>query len=146
VIPSFDGHGNLPPGVHFASWDEIVSRYGTNEYRTELLRGFRAALDSLRAAGCRRVYLDGSFVTDKKQPGDFDACWEIDGVDPDLLDPELLDFSHRRAAQKRRYGGELFVADSPAEPDGAVFRDFFQRQRGTDALKGIIAIDLGGFA
>lgn len=144
MIPSFDEHGNLPPGIHFATWNEIVGRYGTNEHRQGLLSGLRGALESLRAAGCRIVYLDGSFVTAKEYPGDFDACWEIEGVDPGLLDPELLDFSERRAAQKRRYGGELFVADSPADPGGTAFREFFQQQRGASTLKGIIAIDPGG--
>jgi hypothetical protein len=121
-----------------------VNRYSTSEHRTELLDGLRAALDSLRAAGCRRAYLDGSFVTDKERPGDFDACWEAEGVDPDLLDPVLLDFSDRRAAQKRRYGGELFPAEAAAEPHGTIFLDYFQRDRDTGDPKGIVALDLEG--
>jgi len=76
----------------------------------------KRALDSLRAAGCQRAYIDGSFVTDKDDPEDFDACWEVAGVDPARLDPELLDFSKRRAAQKAKYRGELFPADSGADP------------------------------
>ena len=86
-----DERGNLPPGIHRATWDEIVERYATNERREQLVNGLRAAIESLRTAGCSRVYLDGSFVTDKELPGDFDACWEADGVDADLLDPVLLD-------------------------------------------------------
>ncbi len=105
MIPSFDEGGNLPSGIHQATWDEIVERYATNERRGQQVDGLRSAIESLRAAGCSRVYLDGSFVTDKMVPGDFDACWEGRGVDPDLLDPVLLDFSHRRAAQKAKYGG-----------------------------------------
>lgn len=57
------------------------------------------------------------------------ACWEADGVDADLLDPVLLDLRDRRRAQKVKYGGELFVADWPAEPGGKRFIDFFQRDR-----------------
>ena len=143
MIPSFDERGNLPPGIHSATWDEIVERYATNERREQLLDGLRAAIESLHAAGCSCVYLDGSFVTDKELPGDFDACWEASGVDPDLLDPVLLDFSDRRAAQQARYGGELFPADVAAEPSGTLFLDYFQRDRITGEPKGIIAIDLG---
>ena len=146
MIPSFDEHGDLPPGVHRATWDEIVERYATNERREQLVNGLRAAIESLRTAGCSRVYLDGSFVTDKELPGDFDACWEADGVDADLLDPVLLDLSDRRRAQKAKYGGELFVADWPAEPGGKRFIDFFQRDRVTGAAKGIVAIDLEALA
>jgi len=107
-----------------------------------LLDGFGEAVASLRAAGCTRVYLDGSFVTDKEAPGDFDACWEASGVDPDLLDPVLLDFNDRRAAQKARYGGELFPAQVAAEPGGTVFLAYFQRDRQTGEPKGIVALDL----
>lgn len=88
------------------------------------------------------AYLDGSFVTAKELPGDFDACWEIAGVDPDRLDRELLDFSDRRAAQMARYGGELFPAETAAEPAGTTFLDYFQRDRDTGQPKGIVAIDL----
>ena len=142
MIPSFDERGNLPPGIHPATWDEIVERYAITEHRAALLDGFGEAVASLTAAGCARVYLDGSFVTDKEAPGDFDACWEAGGVDPDLLDPVLLDFSDRRAAQKARYGGELFPAQVAAEPGGTVFLEYFQRDRQTGEPKGIVALDL----
>jgi hypothetical protein len=54
----------------------------------------------------------------------------------------LLDFSNRRAAQKAKYGGELFTAELRAEPGGTRFIDYFQRDRTAGARKGIIAIDL----
>jgi hypothetical protein len=136
VLPSFDERGNLPPGIHSATWDEIVERFATTERRKQLL-------DGLRAAGCARVYLDGSFVTDNQAPGDFDACWEVSGVDAGALDPVLLDFSNRRAAQKARFGGELFPAQAAAGPAGTVFLDYFQRDRNTGEPKGILAIELG---
>ena len=123
-----------------------MESYATNERREQLLDGLRAAINSLRAAGCSRVYLDGSFVTSKDVPGDFDACWQTSGADPGVLDPVLLDFSDRRAAQKAKYGGELFPAEVAAEPGGMRFVDYFQRDRVTGAAKGIVAIDLGALA
>jgi len=111
------------------------------ERRRELIDGLLEALRSLKRAGCRTGYLDGSFVSAKELPGDFDACWETAGVDAGRLDRELLDFSNRRAAQKARYGGELFPAETAAEPAGTTFLDYFQRDRDTGEPKGIIAID-----
>lgn len=142
TIPPFSDSGNLPEGVHHATWDEIVDRFGTNERRRELLEGLRRALDSLQTAGCRRAYLDGSFVTTKDEPGDFDACWEAAGVNPDQLDPVLLTFANRRAAQKTRFGGELFPADWEADPHGTRFVDYFQQDNVTGERKGIVALDL----
>lgn len=96
----------------------------------------------MRAAGCRRAYISGSFVTAKAVPADFDGCWESDGVDPDLLDSVLVTFDQGRRAQKAKYRGELFPADWPADPAGTTFLRFFQRDR-SDQAKGIVALDLG---
>jgi hypothetical protein len=145
-IPPFADSGNLPEGIHEATWDEIVQRFGTNDRRRELLEGLHRAMESLCAAGCRRVYVDGSFVTAKEEPGDFDACWEMAGVDPDVLDPVLLTFANRRAAQKARFGGELFPAEWGADPHGTRFLDYFQHDKMTGEHKGIVALDPEGLA
>lgn len=147
MIPPFeDESGNVPPGIHEATWSEILVRYGSTPHRLRLLAGLQAALASLRQAGCARAYLDGSFVTSKEVPNDFDACWEMAGVDFDLLDeqaPVLLDWSGRRAAQKTLYGGELFIAEVAADPWGTPYLEFFQRDRISGEPKGIVAITLG---
>jgi hypothetical protein len=144
MMPEFDEHGNLPPGIHHATWTEIVTRYASSTGRRDLLDGLLDALRSLKAAGCGTAYLDGSFVTNKEHPGDFDVCWEPAGVVLDRLDPELQDFSDRCAAQKARYGGELYPADWAAEPGGVCFCDYFQRDAIARQPKGIIAIALTG--
>ncbi len=100
------------------------------------------AMESLRRAGCRTVYSDGSFVTSKEIPNDFDACWEEAGVEPEVLDPVLLRFDVGRAEQKARYLRELFPASIGATVSGTSFRDFFQTDRVTDRAKGIVAVDL----
>lgn len=143
VIPQLTKDGYLPPGVHSASWVELQNAFGTTPHRIRLLNGLREAAKSLTAAGCKTLYVDGSFVTSRLVPGDFDACWDAAGVDPGKLDPVLLDFNNRRAAQKAKYGGELFLASTNANspPAFRAFLDFFQETRDGDA-KGIIAIDL----
>lgn len=79
-------------------------------------------------------------------PNDFDASWELAGVDFDLLEqlaPVLLEWRDRRAAQKARFGGELFIAESAADPWGTTYLEFFQRDRTIGEPKGILAIDVG---
>lgn len=138
TTPGEDGRYQLPPGIHLATWTELVERFGTNERRREILAGLLRALQALKAAGCRRAFVDGSFVTSKDLPGDFDGCWDHNGVDFDALDPVLLNFDGHREAQKAKFEGEMFVA---AFPGGTRFLDFFQLDR-DGRPKGIIQIDL----
>ena len=146
MIPPFNRDGLLPPGVHWADWSGLTDRFGSNPRRLSLATGFRAAIENLKGAGCRTVYLNGSFVTRKAMPNDYDACWEEAGVDPKALDPVLLTFDAGRAAQKDKYMGELFPASIIADTDGLSFLEFFQTDKETGGAKGIVAIDLGGLA
>jgi Family of unknown function (DUF6932) len=142
MIPVLDPtNGYLPPGVHSALWTEIQLAFGKNTHRAMLLNGLLFALVNLVGAGCQVVLLDGSFVSAKPLPKDYDAAWEPRGVDPARLDPVLLDFRRGRAAMKAKYGGELFPASAPAAP-GVLYRDFFQKDR-NGVRKGLLQIDLG---
>lgn len=139
--PGEDGRYQLPPGIHLATWTELVERFGTNERRCAILDGLLRALRALRAAGCRRAFIDGSFVTSNEIPGDFDGCWDHEGVDFDEIDPVLLDFGGHRETQKAKFNGEMFIATTPADGLGTRFLEFFQRDR-DGRPKGIIQIDL----
>lgn len=143
MLPAFDlDSGRLPEGVHPATWDEVVERFGWTARRRRLLDGLADAIDALAAAGCTRIWLNGSFVTAKDDPADFDGCWEPAGVDMDALDPVLLDLSAGRQAQKARFGGELFPNVVEAG-SGLAFAEFFQNERDT-GRKGIVLIEIGG--
>ena len=144
MIPPLNDDGLLPPGIHWATWVEVEKRYSTTVWRRMLTDGARRAAEDLKQAGCRTLYLDGSFVTSKRRPSDFDGCWDPDGVTWDQVDSVLRTFGNRRAAQKAKYHGELFISSRPAD-GGLTFLDFFQRDKYTGNPKGIIAIDLEGF-
>lgn len=145
MIPEFDENGNLLPGIHWATWEEFVNRFGTTPRRLRMIEGLKTAMEQLQSAGCQTIYIDGSFVTNKSNPGDFDACWDSDGVDINYLEsiaPTLYNFAHKRAEQKARYRGEIFPSNYPANSYGTTYLDFFQFDTRTDTHKGIIAIDL----
>jgi hypothetical protein len=142
MLPKADlSTGYLPPGIHDAPWSEVVPRFTGNGHRSHLIGGLLAALQNLAGAGCRSVLLNGSFVSQKELPEDYDGAWDTVGVDPALLDPVLLDFSNRRAAMKSKYLGELFPATAAAAP-GVLYRDFFMKDR-DGVRKGVVQIDLG---
>jgi hypothetical protein len=142
MLPEFNRDGRLPAGIHWATWQEIQSRFGFSSRRRQLLGGLRLALGELNRAGCSKVYIDGSFVTVKREPGDYDACWDIDGVNVEALDSVFLDFSEGRIAQKRKYFGEFFPAQMPEGASGRLFLEFFQTDKETGRSKGIVGLNL----
>ena len=100
-------------------------------------------MKQLKAAGCRTIYINGSFVTNKTYPNDFDACYDRDDIDFDYLrinSPRLFNYSDR-AAQKSMYRGEIFLSEQPVGNYHETSIEFFQRDRNKNK-KGIVAIDL----
>ena len=103
----------LPEGIHEARMNEIRDTFAFNPRRSDLFNGLLRATQELRRAGCLRIYVDGSFVTSKPFPGDFDVCYELTGIDRALLNQVFFDFHDGCAAQKREYGGEFFACRDP---------------------------------
>lgn len=132
----------LPPGLHVVNLNDVEAVFATNPWRRALFDGLVDAAMKLQLAGCPTIFLDGSYVTAKPKPGDYDVCWELTGVDIAKLDPVFLNFSDGRAAQKVAFKGEFFPAQSPADNAGRPFIEFFQVDRFTGNRKGILSISL----
>lgn len=144
MIPDFEVvSGNLPPGIHWATWEEINLRYGINDTRRKQLQGLKAAIDELKRCGCKTLLLDGSFVTNKEITGDYDALWLREGVNFSMLDPVIKDIKYPRTAQKNKYDRELISIFAAHFLLNRGLVDFFQKDRDNNP-KGIIAIDLRG--
>jgi hypothetical protein len=143
MIPDLTEDGLLPPGVYPASLEEIGERFGrANAVRKGLFGGLTRALHNLSEAGVERVYINGSFVTDKELPNDVDGCWDADGpLDLGRLDAVFLDFSHHRRQMKERYGVDFFPASSVEGESRQAFLDFFQVDR-DGRSKGVLVVDL----
>lgn len=57
------------------------------------MKGLRAAVNAFRAACIEEIYIDGSFCTEKPDPGDIDGYWvEPDPAVYDRIDPYWVDF------------------------------------------------------
>lgn len=144
VLPTFTAAGLLPVGIHRATWEDLCSRFGWNPRREQLLSGLLRVATNLREAGAAEIWLDGSFVTSKPEPGDFDGVWDPSTVDTSKVDPILIskvDLFNGRKLQKLKYGGELLVA-GPEGATGLSIVEFFQRTR-EGQPKGIVLLDLG---
>ncbi len=140
-LPEFNAAGELPPGEHEAVLGEVEKKFGTiNAQRRRLMAGLRRAVDNLAKSNVRKIWIDGSFVTDKKTPRDIDGVWEThDGIDLAVLDPVFLQNS--RNAMKAKYGVDFFP-DVIELGSGKPFPEFFQTNEDGDT-KGIVVVRLG---
>ncbi len=146
--PAFDARGNPPPGIHEASWEAVVARYGGSPERRLLLVQLRAALDALAASECRRAWLDGSFVGDVERrlgrpPADVDVGWDLAGVDLRrlaALAPALHPLRGRREERRRRFGGDYVAVAAPLEV--GVLAGFQRDREGRP--KGLVLLRLAG--
>ena len=74
MIPDFGDFGNLPPGVHKATIEEVATRFGRlSEVRRVQFESICWMIELARAAGCSRIIINGSFVTAKLEPIDVDC-------------------------------------------------------------------------
>lgn len=141
VIPEFDEKGNLPEGVHDATVEEVRARFAYNPTRQKLFDAFLEVLEILQSCKSPEVHLDGSFITTKEEPSDYDMCWESTGVEPT---DELREFLELREQRKERYLGDIFLRI----PQPPYFYDHVEHwqsdSRQDDVVKGIIRINLGG--
>lgn len=145
MIPDLiDGTGALwpilPPGIHDTTLDEISLKYATNPQRRNLFSGLEKGISNLFGSGCKQVFVNGSFITGKPSPKDYDLAWDPRFVDPSRLDPVFLDFSVGTLQQIMKYGGEYFPSSWVEQDSGKRFVDFFQTEKVTGKSKGILRI------
>ena len=144
MIPEFDCNGNLPEGIHFSTMDQLIERFGYNPKRAWLIDGLKLLIASLEKAHCPLIYIDGSFVTSKEIPGDYDLCWSLVNVVEEKLDLLLIDFSAAgRGKMEQKYRGDIFPAELPEGGSGKLFVDFFQTDKNTGEKKASWQLRLG---
>jgi hypothetical protein len=73
-LPAFQENGDLPPGIHQASLQEVMLRFGVSTRRRKVVserleRIFRVAVTTGHVA---RFIVFGSFITAKPDPNDVD--------------------------------------------------------------------------
>lgn len=74
MLPAFDDYGNLPPGIHFCSPEDLAARFGTgSEERIAAIGELLEFIQAAKLAGVRRLLVNGSFVTGKLCPNDVDV-------------------------------------------------------------------------
>lgn len=74
MIPQLNSHGYLPAGVHPATLQEVIDRFGRDsEVREAQAQSLLWLMPLCRSAGIARWLINGSFVTDQVEPNDVDC-------------------------------------------------------------------------
>jgi hypothetical protein len=69
VLPPFRADGYLPEGLHLCTEPEAIFRFGGgSRRRRRLVTRLRRWLELARQVAARRLLVDGSFVTARKDP------------------------------------------------------------------------------
>ncbi len=114
MIPDFLDTGYLPEGIHEATLVEVVGKLQFSDKRKKLMSGLMTLIECCISCNVNILYLDGSFVSNKLNPVDYDACYDADCVDKkDVLHRALESFLHSDSeTQKRYFKGEVYYAHS----------------------------------
>jgi hypothetical protein len=129
----------MPPGIHTVTLAEVEAKFAHNVKRKYLFVGLARVVGILIEANCPEVFLDGSYITKKEEPGDYDLCFEPTGLQPTELLRVLLSSKENRKAE---YLGDIFTR-LPVPPYYHDHVAEWQRDgRNDDVVKGILRIDL----
>jgi hypothetical protein len=134
MLPPFDESGNLPRGIHRASIEEVVDRFGhgSPEREVEACELFQF-VEWARRHGVRRLIINGSFVTDKPDPNDVDVVLLPDGNE------RQQDVGFESEPQAWPFLQILFAADD-ADLERWARDDFGTDREGRD--KGVVEVIL----
>jgi len=148
AIPKLGSGGELPPGIYLATILEVEEVFGqSSERRKKLMAGLKTVISIFKNAGVRKVYLDGSFTTNKVEPADIDGCWSMIGVNLNKLDKRFWDFKNLEDLEKNRndlkklFGIDFYIMGDLESESRRPFPLFFQRNL-IGEPKGIIQIEL----
>jgi Family of unknown function (DUF6932) len=142
-LPDFNANGDLPPGIHRATMEEVATRFGgPGTARRRCTINLRHIFNLARATRqFERMIVFGSYVSAKSSPNDVDVILVMN----DTFNPLAVAGESRRlfdhAVAQSRFGASVFWITEEitlGEPVD-VFVSHWQRKRG-GGLRGIVEI------
>ena len=144
-LPPFNTQGDLPSGVHRATLAEILERFGHGApQRMIVTERLQRVIALAQGTGkLERVFLWGSYVTDKPEPGDIDLFLVMS---PDFLSSDYTGATRSvfdSATAERTLGATVFWMSSGAGTELTVagFLEQFQIRR-DGGRRGIVEVGL----
>lgn len=147
-IPSFRSDNWLPEGHHAATWEEIEAVFAgePDSIRRTVWTRLLAWRDAARAKGLSgRVILNGSFISAKETPGDFDLLFLYDAPSESIVsqDADALALIGPLRC-KAAFGGDVFACSASMAENYPQFfaTDTFDNIKFTNQKKGVVEVDL----
>lgn len=117
ALPLFRDDGWLPEGHHPATWQEVEALFGEGNPRVALTQKLLAFRDELRAEDIGGYFvLDGSYISNKMAPHDFDVLLVAAPGTQALKDnsPRVGRLLDAEYAEKERGFSLLFIEETSA--------------------------------
>jgi hypothetical protein len=142
MIPGFREDGYLQEGLHLAGEAEITLRFGSATSKRRILAmRLRRWIQLCRSVGARRLFLDGSFVTAKPEPGDIDAVVWLNTDSATRVSRGEIAALELDMMLTTRQPEEIFAAEDRRDWDDWI--QFFGRTREADnRKKGLVEVQL----
>jgi hypothetical protein len=141
MIPDFNEHGYLPPGIYSATMDDVIQRFRVPRSirRQELTDTLIRFIEFIEPFAIN-VFIDGGYITSKQSPKDVDLLVVL----PDNFDKDSSEARRLRGfqANKKQYRLHIFPFRQTLQADKIGRRlDWFTQDR--DSInKGIINIEM----
>lgn len=145
MIPEFETNGFLKEGIYETTFEEMENKLGFSKKRQKLLAAMKNLISYCRCLQCDILHIDGSFVSNKIAPADYDACWDTTAANRNdvlrVVEQSLLNSDSE--TQKEDFGGEIYPAfDKSPFNHGQTILEYFQTIKDSDERKGIIKLKL----
>ena len=147
-LPAFRDDNWLPEGHYSTDWDETSAVFGgePNSKRAQVLSNLLEWRDSVRAQGLTGLLiLDGSFISAKPEPGDFDTLFILDaGMETRLAqDVEAALLVNYNYCKQRGWGDIFMFSEIAVRRFPAMCRlDGFDHDKVTKQAKGVVEVIL----
>lgn len=145
ALPRFED-GWLIPGHHTTTWEEIESVFGgePGSKRAQVLAhllDFRKRTKEHGISG--RLLLNGSFISAKTEPGDFDCLLIYDEATENLMNstPDIANILKYGYWKDQGYGDVFIFSEAAVLKYPTMCRlDMFDTEKHTGKLKGLVEV------
>jgi len=147
-LPLFRPDNWLPEGHHAASWEDIEAVFGgePNSLRRTVWTRLLAWRDAAWVKGLSgQVVLNGSFISAKDTPGDFDLLFLYDANSEIIVQRDAEALALIDPIQcKTLFGGDVFACSAAIAQTYPQFfaTDTFDRIKFSNVKKGVVEVDL----